>query len=67
MTFDNWVRKKWYVIVICAGLGAGLMQFIGDSFFDPNFRFYGTIGLMLGYGASYAIYKSEYPDQSNTE
>ncbi|MCA9931912.1 MAG: hypothetical protein KC419_25685 [Anaerolineales bacterium] len=67
MTFNDWMMKKWYIPLACVAIGAELMQFIGDSFFDPNFRFYGTIGLVLGYLVSYVIYKTQYPDQSDTE
>jgi phosphate/sulfate permease len=57
MSFSEWMRKRWCVLVICAGLGAGLMSVVGDLFFYPLSRHATLVGGLVGWGVAYPIYQ----------
>jgi NhaP-type Na+/H+ or K+/H+ antiporter len=50
MTFDDWFRKRWAVIVILCGLGAGFSELFISS------RYSITIGILLGWAIGYLIF-----------
>ena len=55
MTFEEWIKKRWYIFAIVAGIGAALAQLFIS-------RFSVLIGLAVAYAVSYAIYKSQNPE-----
>ena len=54
-SFHDWLQKKWYILVIVAGLGSALAQLFIS-------RFSIVIGLLAAYAVSYAIYKIQNPE-----
>lgn len=57
MTFSEWIKKRWYIMVALCGFGAAFAQlFISNQ--HPV-----TIGLILAYGISYIIYLIEATDK----
>jgi hypothetical protein len=61
MSFSEWMRKRWYVLLISAGLGSALASVVGDLYFYPLGRHSVIVGVLLAYGATYIIYKAEHP------
>jgi uncharacterized membrane-anchored protein YhcB (DUF1043 family) len=51
MTFDEWMRKRWYIILACVVAG-GILA----NLFVPT-RFPTAVGLIVGYVVSYLIYR----------
>jgi hypothetical protein len=49
LSFTDWLRKKWYILAILAGVCAALAQLFIS-------RHSVTIGLVAAYAISYAIY-----------
>ncbi len=53
MTFNEWIRKRWYVFAILTGVGSALSQlFISNR--HPI-----TIGLLIALVVSYLIYQTQ--------
>jgi hypothetical protein len=61
MDFSDWMRKRWYVFLICVALGAGLTSVILQIFYYPLAQYSSFIGGLLGFCVAYLIYKSERP------
>jgi len=59
MSFGQWFWKKWYVSLPSVVLGAMLMQFVGDLFFQPLANASTFVGFIAGVLVSYLIYKAE--------
>lgn len=61
MSFSEWLRKKWYWLLICAGLGAGLMSVLLQVFYYPLATYSSFIGSLLGFGLTYLVYLTDRP------
>ena len=61
MSYSDWMRKRWYVLLICVGLAVGLMSVVGDLYCYPLGRHSIFLGSMLGWGVTYLIYLMEEP------
>jgi hypothetical protein len=60
MSFSEWMRKRWYVLLICAGLAGlatGLMSIIGDLYCYALGTHAGLVGGLLAWAVAYLIYK----------
>jgi membrane protein YqaA with SNARE-associated domain len=53
MTFNEWLRKRWYVGVILAGVCAAFAQMFITSTHAT------TVGLVMAYVLTYLIYASQ--------
>ncbi|MEI2609913.1 MAG: hypothetical protein V9G20_14925 [Candidatus Promineifilaceae bacterium] len=53
MTFNEWLRKRWYVGVILAGVCAAFAQMFITSTHAT------TVGLVMAYILTYLIYASQ--------
>jgi hypothetical protein len=62
MSFLDWMRKKWYVLLICAGLGAQLMSVILQVYHSRD-RYSSLVGSLLGVSVTYLIYKMGRPKE----
>jgi hypothetical protein len=63
MSFAEWIQKKWYVLLISTGLGAGVASVVCQVFFYPLARHSAILGALLGWAATYIIYKAEHPGE----
>jgi len=63
MSFWEWKQKRWYVFLISSVLGIGAAAVVGLLFFYPLVRYAWIPAVLLGYGASYIMYKAEYPGE----
>jgi uncharacterized membrane-anchored protein YitT (DUF2179 family) len=61
MSYSDWLRKKWYLLLICGGLGAGLMSVLLKIFYYPLATYSSFIGGLLGLGLTYLIYLMDRP------
>lgn len=61
MSFSEWMQKGWYVFLVSVALGGALASVVADLFFHPLVRHSILVGAVLGWAATYVIYKAEYP------
>jgi phosphate/sulfate permease len=61
MNYSDWMRKRWYVLLICVALGAGLTSVTLQIYYYPLATYSSFIGGLLGLGLTYLIYKVDRP------
>lgn len=61
MTFNEWLRKRWYVGVILAGVCAAFAQMFITSTHAT------TVGLVMAYILTYLIYASQNSSSVNNQ
>jgi hypothetical protein len=63
MSFAEWLRRKWYVFLISTALGAAVASVICQLYFYSLAQHSFILGGVLGWAATYVIYKSEHPGE----
>jgi predicted MFS family arabinose efflux permease len=59
MSFEQWIRKKWYIPFLIIFLVGATLQFVGDTYGLGVLGRFGTIvGVFVAWGISYILYKA---------
>ena len=59
--FSQWIKKRWYIVVLILFFSTATVQFIGDTIAPPFDRGSTIIGLILSWVVVYIIYKVQNP------
>lgn len=63
MSFSQWMQKRWYVLLVSVALGGALGSVAVDLFFPSLIGHSILVGALLGWAATYIIYRAENPGE----
>lgn len=60
MSFEQWIRKRWYIPLVIVFLATATLQFLSDTYgIESLGRLGAVIGVLIAWGLSYLLYKAE--------
>lgn len=60
MSFEQWVRRRWYIPVVIIFFTTATLQFLSDTYgLELLGRLGAVIGVLVAWSLSYVLYKAE--------